>query len=96
MASSKKPTHPPSVPLIDILVNIAAVVHPLTALPQLMTIYSSHVVTGISLWTWIGFLLIGLVFLAYGIVHRIKPIIVTQVLWFIVDLLVIVGIILYQ
>jgi uncharacterized protein with PQ loop repeat len=96
MASSKKSTHPPSVPLIDILVNIAAVVHPLTALPQLMTIYSSHVVTGISLWTWVGFLLIGLVFLAYGIVHRIKPIIVTQVLWFIVDLLVIVGIILYQ
>lgn len=83
-------------PLIDVLVNIAAVVHPLTTLPQLFTIYTTHIVTGISLWTWIGFLLIGLVFLMYGIVHRITPIILTQILWFIVDLLVIIGILLYQ
>jgi uncharacterized protein with PQ loop repeat len=96
MSHSKKQIAPSGTPLIDTLVNIAAVVHPLTALPQLITIYSSHVVTGISLWTWVGFLLIGLVFLIYGVVHHIKPIILTQILWFVVDLLVIIGIVLYQ
>jgi len=96
MSLSKKQQASSNAPLIDTLVNVAAVVHPLTALPQLITIYSSHIVTGISLWTWVGFLLIGLVFLVYGIVHHIKPIILTQVLWFVVDLLVITGIVLYQ
>jgi uncharacterized protein with PQ loop repeat len=81
---------------IDHLVNIAAIVHPLTALPQVYSIYSTHNVAGISLWTWLGFMLIGFVFLGYGITHRLKPIILTQVLWFFVDLMVIIGIILYQ
>jgi uncharacterized protein with PQ loop repeat len=82
--------------VIDMLVNIAAVIHPLTALPQVYDIYSSHNVAGISLWTWLGFMLIGFVFLAYGISHRLKPIILTQVLWFIIDLAVIIGILLYK
>ena len=82
--------------LLNILVNVAAVVHPLTALPQVFAIYTTQIVTGISLLTWVGFMLIGLIFLAYGCVHRLRPIIVTQVLWFVVDLLVIIGIILYR
>jgi uncharacterized protein with PQ loop repeat len=81
---------------IDMAVNIAAVIHPLTALPQVYDIYTSHNVAGISLWTWIGFVVIGFVFLAYGITHRLKPIVLTQVLWFIVDLTVITGILLYR
>ncbi len=82
--------------LIDMLVNIAAVIHPLTTLPQIYDIYTSHNVIGISLWTWLGFMLIGFIFLAYGVIHQIKPIILTQILWFVVDLMVIVGILLYR
>lgn len=82
--------------LLDALVNIAAIVHPLTALPQVYEIYTSHDVTGVSLLTWFGFMFIGFIFLAYGISHRLRPIIVTQILWFIVDLLVIIGILLYR
>lgn len=82
--------------VIDTLVNIAAVIHPLTALPQVYAIYTSHDVAGISLLTWLGFMFIGFVFLAYGIVHRLRPIVVTQVLWFIIDSLVIIGILLYR
>lgn len=81
---------------IDMLVNVAAVVHPLTALPQVYDIYSTHNVAGISLWTWLGFMFIGFVFLAYGLAHRLKPIILTQLLWFIVDAMVIIGVLLYK
>lgn len=76
--------------------NIAAVIHPLSALPQVYTIYVSQNVAGVSLWTWIGFMFIGFIFLAYGLVHRLKPIIVTQIIWFIVDAMVIIGVLLYQ
>lgn len=95
MPNANNHTAKKSAPL-DILVNIAAVVHPLTALPQVYDIYSTQDVSGISLWTWIGFMLIGFIFLAYGYVNRLKPIILTQVLWFIVDLSIIIGILTYQ
>ena len=82
--------------IIDRLMGVAAVVHPLTAVPQIYSIYSTHNVSGISLWTWLGFMILGLIFLSYGILHNIKPLIVTQVLWFIVDLLVVIGVMMYQ
>lgn len=82
--------------LVDRLMSAAAVIHPLTATPQVYTIYATHNVSGVSLWTWIGFMTLGLIFLAYGILHRIKPFIITQVLWFIVDFLIVIGVILYR
>lgn len=85
-----------NISLIDHLMSVAAVIHPLTATPQVYSIYHTHQVDGVSLMTWLGFMTLGLVFLAYGIAHRIKPFIVTQVLWFIVDSLVVIGILLYQ
>ena len=76
--------------------SAAAVIHPLSAVPQVYKIYSTHNVSGVSLWTWLGFMVLGLVFLTYGVAHKIKPFIVTQVLWFIVDLLVVIGVFIYQ
>jgi uncharacterized protein with PQ loop repeat len=87
---------PTKTKIIDTLVNIAAVIHPLSALPQVYTIYVSQNVAGVSLWTWLGFMIIGFIFLAYGLAHRLKPIIVTQILWFIVDAMIIIGVLLYQ
>ena len=85
-----------TVKMIDSSMGIVAIIHPLTATPQVYDIYTSHDVTGVSLWTWLGFMLLGLVFLAYGIVHDLKPILVTQTLWFIVDILIVIGILLFQ
>jgi len=82
--------------VIDNLMTVAAVVHPLTAVPQVVKIYTSHDVSGVSIWTWLGFMALGLVFLAYGLAHQLKPFILTQILWFIVDTLVVVGILLYR
>jgi uncharacterized protein with PQ loop repeat len=81
---------------VDRLMSAAAVIHPLTATPQVYSIYSTHNVSGVSLWTWLGFMTLGLIFLAYGILHKIKPFIVTQVLWFIVDFLIVTGVVLYR
>ena len=81
--------------LIDRMMMVAAIIHPLSAIPQVYIIYSTHDATGVSLLTWVFFMTIGLVFLAYGIAHRIKPFIFNQILWFIVDALVVAGVILY-
>src|SRR6266581_4265390 len=81
--------------LINRLMGVAAVIHPLTAVPQVYKIYDTHNATGVSILTWLGFMTLGLIFLAYGIVHKIKPLIVTQVLWYIVDFLVVLGVLMY-
>lgn len=82
--------------MIDRSMNIVAIIHPLMAVPQVYQIYATQNVAGVSLLTWLGFMLMGGVFLAYGIVHNLRPIIMTQVLWFAVDFLVVVGILLYR
>ncbi len=74
----------------------AAVAHPLLAVPQVIQIYATQDVSGVSIWTWMGFMTLGVVFLAYGILHKIKPFIVTQILWFIIDFLIVFGVFLYN
>ena len=78
--------------VIDDAMAVAAVIHPLTALPQVIEIYSTKNATGVSIYTWLGFMAIGIVFLAYGIYHRLTPFIVNQVLWFLLDAAVIIGV----
>ena len=74
---------------------VASIIHPLTTIPQVVTIYQTQNASGVSLVTWFGFMAIGGIFLAYGIVHKLAPFIVNQVIWFILDLLIVVGVILY-
>jgi uncharacterized protein with PQ loop repeat len=75
--------------------NVVSVLHPATALPQVWSIYATHNVSGVSAPTWLGFMAIGTVFMAYGVMHRLKPLILLQSLWFIIDGLIVLGIILY-
>jgi uncharacterized protein with PQ loop repeat len=89
----KKPT--PTQRTIDNAMGVVSIIQPLTALPQAIDIYKTHDVSGVSLATWLGFMAIGVVFLAYGISHRIKPFIVNQILWFILDFSIVIGILIY-
>ena len=97
MITSKLQTtkHPRAAHVIDELMMIASVVHPLSALPQVIQIYSTHNAHSVSLLTWLGFMVLGAIFLTYGVLHNIKPFIITQVLWFIMDGLVVTGVLLY-
>lgn len=80
---------------IDGAMAAAAVVHPMTAAPQVYQIYSTHHASGVSLTTWFSFMAFGSIFLSYAILHNIKPMIITQILWFIMDILIVVGVFIY-
>ena len=80
---------------IDRLMMFASIVHPITAIPQVYTIYDTQDATGVSLLTWVGFMIIGLVFLSYGIVHKLKPYILNQIIWFVLDFFVVAGVLIY-
>jgi uncharacterized protein with PQ loop repeat len=81
---------------IDHAMAAAAIVHPATAAPQVIQIYATHSSVGVAPLTWLSFMAIGTVFLAYGLLHKIKPMIVTQTLWFVIDAAILAGVALYS
>ncbi len=73
----------------------AGVLQPMMTIPQVYKIYSTQDASGVSLITWVGYALLGLVFLVYGIMHDLKPIWITQIIWFSLQVLVVIGILMY-
>ncbi|NCU30265.1 hypothetical protein EOL73_00360 [Candidatus Saccharibacteria bacterium] len=75
---------------------LAGVFQPLMILPQISTILVNKSANDVSLATWAGTLLLGLPILLYGIVHRLRPIIVTQIINATLQITVVIAIIIYQ
>ncbi len=73
-----------------------AFVMPATTLPQIHMTYSLQDATGISLWMWVLYCLACVPLLLYGIMFKIKPIILLNVNWLIVQGIMIVGIVMYR
>lgn len=86
----------PYVAFLDKLTFVAGVVGPFTVLPQVYTIFTTKSATGVSLLTWALIFIVTFPWVLYGIAHKEKNIIVSFTLWEIVNLLVVVGVVLYQ
>lgn len=80
---------------VDGVMYVMGIIGPLVSIPQLIEIYIRQNAEGISVSTWLGYVFLTALWLVYGIVHRERPIILTQVLWLIVNILVVIGAILY-
>ena len=74
---------------------MAAFVYPLTGVPQIYEVFRGNI-SGVSAAAWLGFIVFSILFLAYGVVHRIKPMVITNALWLVVDSLVIIGVIVHS
>lgn len=81
---------------LDKLTFIVGIIGPFTVLPQTYSIFSSHSATGVSLTTWTLIFVVTFPWILYGIAHKEKSIIISFILWEIVNLSVIVGAILYK
>ncbi len=80
---------------IDALVLIVAFVGPMTTAPQAFRIFLTHNAEGVSITTWFLYSLVQAVWLAYGIAHRNKPIIIANILWVFWQSIVLIGAIIY-
>ncbi len=76
----------------DKVAIMAAFAYPLTGVPQVISVIHGQT-AGVSLASWFGFIIFAVFFLTYGAVHRIKPMIITNALWLLIDGLVVVGVI---
>lgn len=74
----------------------AAIIQPLITLPQIIEIYSNQSARDVSLATWVGYLIFGLIFLVYGAAFKLKPIFFGQIIWVTMQSIVIAGILIYS
>lgn len=75
----------------DILVTCAAFMYPLSGIGQAIEVFQGNT-AGVSLASWIGFACFASIFFIYGLTNRIRPMIISNGLWLVVDSLVVTGI----
>lgn len=81
---------------LDKLLMIIAVVSPMMAIPQVYEVYGLHAVAGLSFISWASWALFNLPWIAYGFVHKQRPIVIMYTLWFLMNASIAVGILLYS
>ncbi len=79
--------------LIGYAMYVVAFAMPLSHVPSVLNLYQTRVTTGLALDTWIIYFIGGLVPFAYAISNRIKPLIISNILWVTIDALMVYGII---
>jgi uncharacterized protein with PQ loop repeat len=88
-----KPKQPRS--MLSMLVLVVAIIEPLTTVPQIYQIWSTHSAAGVSTLTWAGDVVAAIIWLIYGFVQKDKPLIISSALWMIAEGTVVYGTLLY-
>lgn len=82
--------------LINRVCSVFAVLMPLTTTPQIYLLYSTKNAAGLSLLMWILYTFGCIPFLIFGILYKHTQLIVLNVIWIIVQIIMIVGIVMYS
>lgn len=91
----KKDPQSPYIAFLDKLTFIVGVIGPFTVLPQIYSIFSTKSAAGVSLVTWTLIFIVTFPWILYGVAHKEKNIIVSFILWEVVNLTVVIGVLLY-
>lgn len=82
--------------VLDRVIYIASFAGPITAMPQIYHIFSTQSASDVSIWSWIIGFMFSIIWITYAAFYRIKPILLAQSLWCMVDLIIITGIMMYN
>jgi uncharacterized protein with PQ loop repeat len=80
---------------LDKFLVVVACITPMVTIPQIYSIYWLHQAAGVSAVTWFLFCVGNIPWLLYGIVHKAKPIVLSSIIWFVVNLTVAIGAAIY-
>ena len=81
--------------ILDKSIYAVALFGPLMTFPQIYKIWIEKSAAGVSVISWAAYLLGAFFWLFYGIVHKEKPIIFTNIVWIILQLIIIIGALIY-
>ncbi len=80
---------------MDKLIYIIAILFPIMLIPQVLKIWIMKTAEGLSLITWISYVVFTIFWIIYGFLHKEKPIIITNLLFLVLHSLIMIGIIIY-
>jgi len=81
---------------LDKIIYFVGISGPIMTIPQVLKVWVEKDAAGVSLISWSWYLATAFIWLGYGIVHKEKPLIITYILWIIIQAILVVGILLYK
>lgn len=82
--------------IMDKVVYFASFLGIVMTIPQILVVWVQHLTEGISIISWIGYTIIAIVWTIYGFLHKEKPLIIINGMWIILDLLIVLGVLLFR
>ncbi len=80
--------------ILDYVVYLVSIISPFMILPQLYLIWVNKETAGVSALSWSSFIFFNFIWIYYGIIHKDKPIIITNLLWAVLQSFVVIGVLL--
>ena len=65
------------------------------AIPQILKIWVERDASGVSILTWSMLLIFSLFWITYGIIHKDRPILFSNIAWVFFESLIIIGLVAY-
>ncbi len=82
-------------PFLDKLIFFAALASPAMTFPQVFKIWIEQDASGVSIISWAAYTVTAFIWLAYGVAHKDKAIIISNGLWLTLDPLIVIGALIY-
>jgi len=81
---------------IDRYIYVVAIIGIVMTLPQIYDIWVLQKVDGVSLISWTTYLFSAILWTIYGLGHKEKVIIFTNISWVFLDIMIVVGILVFR
>lgn len=81
--------------MLDDVMYVVAVLAPFVLIPQALEIYRNKDAGGLSLITWVLLALINVLWVAYASVHRERPVFISSLFSGLIQLVIVIGIVMY-
>lgn len=81
--------------VIDKLIWPASLFGIIITLPQVWNIWYLHETIGVSVISWSGYIITTTIWILYGSVYKLKPVIVTNIIWLFLEILIVAGVLIY-
>jgi len=91
----KYPNPDPKKAFLDKLVYAMSLLMPIMSIPQIYKIFNEQDATSISIITFGTYLFGNFIWFIYGLVHKATPILLTNFLFAIINVLILTGVFLY-
>jgi uncharacterized protein with PQ loop repeat len=82
--------------LINRICAVFSILMPLTAIPQIILLYTGKDSSGLSLEMWVLYCIGCIPFLLFGIIYKHIQLIILNTLWLVVQIVMITGILMYR